>query len=221
MWVLDARKNAEKVTYPVIWEEKKDVSNVIDYNINEEITTNKSATFNANNDTTTGIATVIPWVNAPKLIQTTSIYQNSEWNTLQATAYNSLTLYRPNDNRWYIRTWNFSNVYWTLKISNNAGGTVWSGLVIPMSWWYKIDMVCPSGSSVHAIDVSLRITRWWGWNDITLIDHTWAYNSWTPTETITYNFNAWDALYAYLVMTYTGGGIMTATPTVTLNITKL
>jgi len=66
-------ENAEKVGYPVVWEEVKDASNVIDYQINEEITKDTSWEINANNDTTTGMATVIPWVNAPKLLADTSI----------------------------------------------------------------------------------------------------------------------------------------------------
>ena len=73
MWVLDARKNADKITYPVVWEETKYASNVIDYDIRDEITKDTSAEINANNQTTTGMATVIPWVNAPKLLEWTSI----------------------------------------------------------------------------------------------------------------------------------------------------
>lgn len=73
--VLEARENAEKVWYPIVWEETKDASNVVDYNINKEITTDQSSVPNWNNDTTTWMATVIPWINAPKLISDTSIYK--------------------------------------------------------------------------------------------------------------------------------------------------
>ena len=73
MWVLEARKDAEKVWFPVVWEENKDASNVIDYDIRGEETKDTSAMINANNQTTTGMANVIPWVNAPKLIESTSI----------------------------------------------------------------------------------------------------------------------------------------------------
>ena len=73
MWVLEARYKAEKVWFPVVWEEKKDASNVIDYDIRDEITKDTSAEINSNNQTTTGMATVIPWVNAPKLLENTSI----------------------------------------------------------------------------------------------------------------------------------------------------
>lgn len=222
MWLLDARANAEKVTYPVIWEETKDASNVIDYNINEEITTDKSSVFNANNDTTTGMATVIPWVNAPKLIQSTSIYQNSEWLTWWCTASNSISLYRPDDNTWPIRTWNISWEYWTIKFVNRTDAWLWNWLLIPTSWWYQIDMTCPHWWSTFSVDVQLRITKWWSWNWITLIDHVWQFNTSTPVKTIRYNFNAWDAIYAYLTLNYTWWwGSLSTTNYLSLKITKL
>ena len=64
---------AEEIWFNYVWEEKKDPENVIDYNINSEQTKDTSATINANNQTTTGMADVIPWVNAPKLRAETSI----------------------------------------------------------------------------------------------------------------------------------------------------
>jgi hypothetical protein len=78
--VLEARADADKVWYPVVWEKTKDADNVIDYDIREEQTKDVTAEINANNQTTTGMATVIPWVNAPKLIESTSIISNpSVW----------------------------------------------------------------------------------------------------------------------------------------------
>lgn len=64
---------AEEIWFNYVWEEKKDASNVIDYNINSEQTKDLFAEINANNQTTTGMATVIPWINAPKLRAATSI----------------------------------------------------------------------------------------------------------------------------------------------------
>jgi hypothetical protein len=221
MWVLEARKDAEKVWFPVVWEEKKGASNIIDYDIHEEITIDASSVFNANNDTTTGMATVIPWVNAPMLLEKTSIYANSEWLMWGITVSKSISLYYPNDNRWYIRNWNLSDKYWNINFRNRVWDTVWEWLIIPTSWWYDISMVCPPWSSVHSIDVDLRITRGWMWNDVTLINHTWWYNPSQPTETLRYNFTAWDTLYAYLVLNYTWWWQMSATPTVTFTITKL
>ena len=49
MWVLEPRENAEKVGYPIVWEEIKEASNVIDYQINEEITKDASWVINTNN----------------------------------------------------------------------------------------------------------------------------------------------------------------------------
>jgi hypothetical protein len=77
--VLEARYKAEKIEFPVVWEKEKDASNVIDYNINGEITKDISSVINANNETTTGMANVIPWVNAPKLIASTSIIWDIWW----------------------------------------------------------------------------------------------------------------------------------------------
>lgn len=79
MWVLSAREDAEKVWYSYVWEETKDASNVIDYDIREEQTIQSSSVFNANNDTTTGMANVIPWINAPKLLYSTSIIWKWWW----------------------------------------------------------------------------------------------------------------------------------------------
>jgi hypothetical protein len=77
--VLEARYKAEKIWYQFIWEKPKENADVIDYDIHEEITVNASSVFNANNDTTTGMATVIPWVNAPKLLYGTSIIGMAWW----------------------------------------------------------------------------------------------------------------------------------------------
>ena len=64
---------AEQIWYNIVWEPKKDANNVIDYNIREEQTKDAFAEKNANNQTTTGMANVIPWVNAPKLLSNTSV----------------------------------------------------------------------------------------------------------------------------------------------------
>jgi hypothetical protein len=77
--VLEARENAKSVWFPIVWENEKDASNVINYNINEEITKDKTAVINANNDTTTGMAWVVPWINSPKLIAKTSILWDLWW----------------------------------------------------------------------------------------------------------------------------------------------
>lgn len=218
--VLEAWQDAEKVWFPVVWEEKKDASNIIDYDIHDEVTTDASSVFNANNDTTTGMATVIPWVNAPKLLEWTSIYQNSEWLMWWVTASASISLYYPSSRSWNIRSRTLSNLYWNINYRNKSEWWVWDWLVIPNSWWYLVEMVCPAWSSVHSVDVDLRITKWVG-NFETVISHTWGYNPNTPTETVRYKFNGWDTLYAFVQLNYTWWWSMTANPTVTFTVTKL
>lgn len=71
--ILDDWENAKTVWYFEVWQEPKEEANVIDYNINWEQTKDAAAEINANNQTTTGMANVIPWINAPKLIAETSI----------------------------------------------------------------------------------------------------------------------------------------------------
>ena len=114
MWVLEARENAEQVWYPVVWEEVKDPSYIIDYNIRDEQTIDQSSVFNANNDTTTGMANVIPWINAPKLLADTSIYwiSKDEWDlsyvVAVATVASNYTEVEMQPNYWAItisETW--------------------------------------------------------------------------------------------------------------------
>ena len=131
MWVLDARKNAEKISYPVVWEETKDTSNVIDYNINQEITIDKSEVPNWNNDTTTGMANVIPWINAPMLISDTSIYKpiiidkwpdvTVEWWPLSSSS----------------SKFQFTNLTYTVTWDIDYGNNTWY-IRIPTSWIYRI-----------------------------------------------------------------------------------
>ena len=114
MWVLSERENAEKVGYPVVWEEIKDASNVIDYQINEEITKDASGVINANNQTTTGMATVIPWINAPKLIAETSII-------------------------WDIWSWGWMSI---VSISDYLSADEWQPVVERVLAWELVCVVC-------------------------------------------------------------------------------
>lgn len=138
MWVLEARANAEKITYPVVWEKIKDADNVIDYDIREEQTKDISAEINANNQTTTGMATVIPGINAPKLIEGTSIISTPVlWYI-----YTYATFYWEYITSWYtkLRCYSLSNSLWEpeFTISPNQ-----SYLKIPADWVYQLDIERP------------------------------------------------------------------------------
>lgn len=141
MWVLDARYKAEKVWYSIIWEKAKEDPNVIDYNINEEITKDTSAVFNANNDTTTGMATVIPWVNAPKLIAQTSIlwidYESWYWGTVYFRIKANSQI--------VIAVWDEgSQMLDTVIQKNNQSWYYdfkwvdWKWIIIPTQWTYQL-----------------------------------------------------------------------------------
>lgn len=140
--VLEARYKAEKIWYPIIWERAKESSDVIDYNIQEEITKDASSVVNANNDTTTGMATVIPWVNAPKLIAKTSIIwiDFNAWYVwwvklgLRTLATNNI----PWNSDLYVYLDNLaseSDKWWPYDFKFVA----WKWLVIPSQWTYKLE----------------------------------------------------------------------------------
>lgn len=103
--VLQARYKAEEVWYAVVGEKEKELPNVIDYNIKPEITKDTSAVENANNDTTTGMADVIPWINAPKLRAETSIAWSANQTVVVISDYTSIDERQPIVDR--ILAWEF------------------------------------------------------------------------------------------------------------------
>ena len=114
--MLEARKDAETIWYQVVWEETKYASNVIDYNINKEQTKDLSAEINANNQTTTGMANVIPWINAPKLIAETSIIWDLWWG-------------------W----WGWARI---VEISDYLSIDEWQPVVDAILWWEFVIVYC-------------------------------------------------------------------------------
>lgn len=188
MWVLDARYKAEKVWYPVVWEEVKDASNVIDYDIHDEITKDDSAVINANNQTTTGMANVIPWINAPKLLADTSIVWIPEqewsfyWNASVRATTGSFTA-PPWDSDVYI--WRY------VTVSSNTLPFEWKTdaewLVIPRTWWYSIQVTY---DTTWQSDFTAHYTLYL-WNNI-IGSYTWW--SWN-TSTYQVNAGKWDTLW--------------------------
>ena len=196
MWVLEARENAEKVWYPVVWEEKKDASNVIDYNIRDEQTIEQSSVFDANNDTTTGMANVIPWVNAPKLIESTSIYKNVPSKTAYAKSYWDWWTSTSGASSWQLRPITIQEQNWayTYKVGNYFNWyteTPNSCIIIPEWWVYMI--TCTYYSSVNVFhreyDVYLNLDKVYHLqNDSYYSQHWNAY----PSETFYISANKGD-----------------------------
>lgn len=226
--VLEAWQGAEKVWFQVVWEEKKDASNIIDYDIHEEITIDTSSAFNANNDTTTGMATVIPWVNAPKLLESTSIYNNAPSKTAYSKSSASVSmvinqwdvltgLLRPItiQDQWWAYTytvWDYFN--WSMEIANAC-------IVFPASWIYQIE--CRYYSKVNifgrSYDVYINLDQVYHLQNDNYYSQTWsAY----PTETFYVNANKGDQIAIYYTATCTWWWTWNSTTvSVSMNITKV
>ena len=179
MWVLEARKDAEKIWYPLVWEENKDASNVIDYDIRPEQTKDISAEINANNMTTTGMATVIPWVNAPKLLEKTSIISEPEIWFISAHLN-----FRSN---WMTAPWSsdFKANYIDEELGNYHFYIDWDFIYAPVDWWYQMEIKRPA--AVYAEwnhfywSTQLEARQW------TLDSYFWPSQStgrWTSTITV-------------------------------------
>lgn len=222
MWVLSERENAEKVGYPIVWEEIKEASNVIDYQINEEITKDASGVINTNNDTTTGMATVIPWINAPKLLMWTSIYEPTPAErTVVQTMNWWVTLNYPDwPQSWGI--YNFTTTSSTGKKSfvYNDWESWYKWMVAPYKWTYTFTCTYPWTSSSFTYEYRWRIAKWWYPDDITLDQYTRSYSSSDETRTFTADLAKWDAVFCWVTMIKTGA-YFTDYSRVTVTITKL
>ena len=214
MWLLDARVNAEKITYPVVWEEKKDPDDVIDYDIRDEETKDTSAVINANNQTTTGMANVIPWINAPKLIENTSIISAPRpWYIRATFNWNWDVAHEP----WWQETiWNYvvSDEVWEPQYTVN-----WTKITIPAEWVYQIDITYPEDWSFH-----YRVTRIYDTNSngrfVTHTGTTWALHR--DTETVTHEFKKHAKLYAIVEYYYTWSWTWAnRNPQLTMTVTRL
>lgn len=187
MWVLDARKNAEKIAYPVVWETQKDASNVIDYDIREEQTKDISAEINANNQTTTGMANVIPWVNAPKLIEGTSIISKKEiWYISATLNFTSQSI---------TSSWNypFTPTSITDEVWEYHFTKEWEFVYIPVDWAYHLQITRPasvySSSHTHRWDTTITSRDW------TVAQDSWPHSTWRNTSEVDVLLKKWNWLH--------------------------
>lgn len=186
MWVLEARTDAENIGYPVVWEKTKDTSNVIDYMIREEQTKDLSAEINANNQTTTGMATVIPWINAPKLINTTSIY-SARYASASAAQSQIVTITSTWATWYYYRNFTLSDVYWELSYQQ-----WWDWLIIPKTWTYVITTSYFWTSSSYKVDYFMY--QW----DEKIIEHLGDYSQPSSDWTYYVYLTSWKQIYRVL-----------------------
>lgn len=218
--VLEAWKWAEKVWFPVVWEEIKDASNVIDYSINKEITIDTSATHNANNETTTWQATLTYWVNEPLIIDNTSIHRIIRWNNyvqIRASMYEITT-----DNDWhtYLWKWNIQDEWWTLiygiwdYYNWNHRVKGWA-LIIPETWAYQAECSYSWWHNVWYSKYELLLNE----NQLKLYD-SWL---WNFTDTFTFSANRWDEFATYISwkFVWTISGTMYVEWAITIVLTKI
>ena len=198
MWVLEARKDAEVVWYSIVWEETKDASNVIDYDIHDEITKDASNVINANNDTTTGMANIIPWINAPKLIANTSIYWAWWWDT--GSAWATLTSSTISIHTDYAGTITLESH--TFTISSEVGDlsyTQWTNwIIIPKTATYYLQVAYPKWLSMWQITTDIM-------EDNNII-HTYVWpqsSSGDQTDAFFTHLTKWKSLWAKYTITTT------------------
>ena len=216
MWVLADRENAEEIGYPVVWEEIKPAENEVPYNIREEQTIDKSSVFTANNDTTTWMANVIPWVNAPKLIASTSIYWDLwgwwEVHVFWAKAYGQWHVVRPSSPQWFIYTFTLSEVWGTDEFENTV-----SWLKFPVSWWYQFEVTLPQQWGNYKTETYITLNSW-----THLYSYAWTYQNIQETVSFRSYVDEWDTLFIELMWVRPSyEWTMWWLPEVTMIITKL
>ena len=183
---------AEEIWYSIVWEKQKQQSNVVDYNIREEQTKDTFNVDNANNQTTTGMANVIPWINAPKLIASTSIIGGAGgwWSLLASTAeywistppWTSITKYDLE---------NLSSPWWDLTEES------WD--VYVSAWTYLIiGNAHVSNSNVTSTLLDLRLYNSGGY-----VGHIWRwYWAEYTNGCVVRTFNAWEYVRLYVQLNY-------------------
>ena len=184
MWVLDAWIWADKVWYPIVWEKIQDADNVVDYAIRPEQTKDTSAEINANNQTTTGMATVIPWVNAPKLLESTSIIKTQP--TYFSWVINVLEQYSEDEDT--LRYWKVisSAIWWNWIMLDDYY------IVFKTKWVYtlNIEQQEVSSSVVSWYHVTTYVKKNW----VTI--EQWQFPYWPDWFVYSWpiEVSAWDTL---------------------------
>ena len=179
---------AEEIGYAIVWWEWKLSSNVIDYNIRQEQTKDAFNVENANNQTTTGMANIIPWVNAPKLIAKTSIIWDLWWWGWWALEGDTTISLSTNVAVWPWVNWNFNT-------SSISSGWDWRSIswytATPLAWWYYMRWTVQTNNLYRYIDM-LWLTVVRNWTTITV------WNEWNGqmiySWATAFVFEEWDEL---------------------------
>lgn len=175
---------AEEIWYPVVWEEIKNASNVIDYNINQEQTKDASSITNANNQTTTWLATVVPWINAPKLKSETSIIW--WWGGVRSTTATCSMSSTVQANEY--TQFDTVTLSWATGISNSGWYLTFSN-----KWTYLISIFYNS-NNVNSTNNSLYLRRNHNGTNTYICDYAGLPKS--DTKICTADIEPWDTVRA-------------------------
>jgi len=165
---------AEEIWYALVWEDKK-LPNEVWYSINPEITKDASAVENANNQTTTGMAWVIYWINAPKIRAKTSIVGASStlwevsgswtfpWGSFSSFTNYSVTIHSPD-----------------VSLDNNYPNHIYASPWIYIISWYI---------NTRRNEVSFYSMNYW--DDSTLVWRWYTTSEWEIYFTTSYVIERW------------------------------
>ena len=192
-------KKSNVVGFPVVWETVKEPENVVNYNIRDEQTIDANSVITANNQTTTGMATQIPWINCPKLIASTSIIWDLWWGgavVSSASADKSMTWGSNTAVNWYTIT----SDSWDIYLDDDYPARIYS------KWWtYLIAIHSRTTNSNATIAWTLyKYTSWWTQSIVLQFSQS-GWSSWETTlTTVTTLEDGWHVrLYVTLWITHT------------------
>lgn len=166
--------NIEEIWYWIIGAEEKLPDNVIGYNINEEITKDASNVINANNQTTTGMAELIYWVNAPKILAKTSVIWADWWGWGGWWISTSILELSTSSK---AQTWSLST-FNTLDSSTLASDiTVSSWEITSSTWWtYLVSFnIDTHNANVTSFDFICR--NFWDYSYVVYTNQSWKNGS--------------------------------------------
>ena len=176
----------EIIWYPVVWEKEKTADNVIGYSIREEQSVLDYSVLNGASFVSNWEATLIYWVNAPKIISDTSIVERAKrelswcsiaWNFwyVYLSAYSNETTYA---------TYTISDIVWDYVFETT---TYWwySWVKIPMWWECEITASYIKWFAEPTMDFVFLIN----WEAVH--DHLVNRNAEAYTETFTLDIPSW------------------------------
>lgn len=189
----------ETIWYPVVWEKEKLADNVIGYNIREEQSISDYSVLTWASSVSNWQATLVYWVNAPKIIADTSIVWDLWWfKPIWAKIEWSWDgISRPTDTLINLKYQTISEQYWDDGFTKFTWADIYtSWILIPATWTYEIDAIYNTASSTFGWRYDYKKALW-GWSaSPTIHSFTWPYSSSQSlyVETFRIVLEEWDVI---------------------------